>query len=199
MKSPRFSSLSIAVDGRDETRIVRLHESDLLRSSRLASSVDRRRRCATKVAALRVEAALVDETARWPSACLRHSRDALGQPERAPRCGRAGRRRPSTSPLENVCTCAALPPLPEAGVGLGVNGERPPPERLEPLEQRDVAAADQPIVEEHVRRREDRRAVDVVLHLPVRVVADPHRPHAAIAGERVDDRLRRARRSPLMR
>ena len=43
--------------------------------------------------------------------------------------------------LENVCTRTLCAQLPEPGVGLVEDGERAPAERLEPLEQRDVAAA----------------------------------------------------------
>ena len=53
-------------------------------------------------------------------------------------------------------------------------------QRLEPFEQRDVAAVGEALVEEDMGCRENGRTVDVVLHLPPGIVADAHRPHAAI-------------------
>ena len=101
--------------------------------------------------------------------------------------------------LENVCTRARPAQLPEPGVGLVVHRDARAAQRLEALEQRDVAAVRQALVEEHVRRREDRRAVDVVLDLPPRVVADAHRTHAAVAGQRCPRSVRPASALPLMR
>ena len=51
----------------------------------------------------------------------------------------------------------------------------------------------QAAVEEHVGRGENRRAVHVVLHLLGGLVAEAHRAHAAIAGERGDRPLLRHR------
>jgi hypothetical protein len=73
--------------------------------------------------------------------------------------------------------------LPQAGVGLVEIQRRALAERFELAEQRFVAASGQALVEEDVRRGEDRRAVDVVLHLGIGLVADAHRAHAAIAGQ----------------
>jgi hypothetical protein len=72
-------------------------------------------------------------------------------------------------------------------------------ERFEAVEQRLVAAAHQALVEEDVGGGQDGRAVDVVLHLPIGLVADAHRPHAAVAGQGVDDRAPRASARPSMR
>ena len=79
--------------------------------------------------------------------------------------------------------------FPDAGVGRQRQFQRHLAERLQPLEQRDVALLRQPLVEEHLRGGEDHAAVDVVLYLRDGGVADPHRPLPAIAGERVDDAL----------
>jgi hypothetical protein len=62
-------------------------------------------------------------------------------------------------------------------------------ERFEALEQRDVAATLEPLVEERMRDREHHRAVHVVLRLLVGEVADAYRPHPAVAGQRLDDAL----------
>src|SRR5258706_91313 len=56
-----------------------------------------------------------------------------------------------------------------------------------------VGARREPRVEENVSCREDGRAVDVVLDLGVGLIADPHRTHAAVAGQRRDFALLDAR------
>src|SRR6266516_3557193 len=76
--------------------------------------------------------------------------------------------------------------LPDAGVRLVVQCGGMIPEGLQTAKQHLVAATHQPAVEEHVGRRQNRRAVDVVLHLAVGLIADPDRTHAAIPGERID-------------
>src|SRR5207249_5749903 len=76
--------------------------------------------------------------------------------------------------------------LPQTGVGLVEERGGPFAELLELAEERLVAAQREPRVEEHVRRGQDRRAVDVVLDLGIRLIADPHRPHPAVAGQRSD-------------
>src|SRR5712672_1814804 len=73
--------------------------------------------------------------------------------------------------------------LPKSGVGLVEERRGPFAELLELAEQRLVAPEREPRVEEHVRRGEDRGAVDVVLDLGIRLIADPHRPHSAVAGQ----------------
>ena len=76
--------------------------------------------------------------------------------------------------------------FPDAGVRR--HGERGGllAERLEPPEQIGVAHARQPAVEEHRRRGEDHAAIGVVLILHRGLVADAHRPVAAIALEALD-------------
>src|SRR6266487_1324072 len=76
--------------------------------------------------------------------------------------------------------------LPEPSVRLVEQTRGVVPERFEPTEQDVVAAVHQAAVEEHVGGGEDGRAIDVVLHLPVRLIPDPHRAHAAIAGQGID-------------
>ena len=103
----------------------------------------------------------------------------------------------------------AAPQFPQAGIGLVEAAHGLFAERLQTPEQALVAAPRQALVEEDVRGGQDRRAVDVVLDLPIGLVADAHRPHAAVAGQRshgallehraaVDavDRLQAARRRP---
>ena len=53
--------------------------------------------------------------------------------------------------------------------------------------------AHQALVEEQLRRREDHRAVHVVLHLLGGEIAEAHRAHAAITGQRRGDLLLGAR------
>ena len=132
------------------------------------------------------------------AAWLRHSRARSGSPSRAGDARQPVAGGPAHH-AENVCTRALPRSSHRPASGWSYDRERAAAERLQALEQRDVAAADEALVEEHVRRGEDRGAVDVVLHLPVRVVADAHRPHAAIAGQRVHDLTRRAPASPLIR
>ena len=91
--------------------------------------------------------------------------------------------------LENVCTRRLPRSSHRPASGLSNTASARRPERFEPLEEHGVAALDQPLVEEDVRGREHGGAIDVVLHLPVGVVADPHGPHAAISGQRFHDLL----------
>src|SRR5687767_15764461 len=60
---------------------------------------------------------------------------------------------------------------------------------LEPRKQRVVPAAHEPSIEKEVRSGEDRRTVDVVLHLAVRLIADAHRPHSSVARQTFRDVL----------
>ena len=66
-------------------------------------------------------------------------------------------------------------------------------EPIQAFEQRLVARAHQPLVEEQLRRGEDHRAVHVVLNLFRGEIAEAHRPHAAIPDERRRDLLLGAR------
>ena len=136
-------------------------------SSRLASSCVAVRRRATKLSRSAFQQRSLDERA-----------DALGLAAPAARAlGRVQARRDARQPVArgpahharervHAQACRAAPTSPRrAG---RASATRAPPERLEPLEQRGVAALREPLVEEHVRRGEDRRAVDVVLDLPRR-------------------------------
>ena len=103
---------------------------------------------------------------------------------------RASRSQPAQHiTLENACTRRRprSSHSPASGWSWTCNARRA--QRLEALEERQVAALHETLVEKHVRCREDRGAVDVVLHLLEGRVADAHGPHAVIAGERVDDAL----------
>jgi hypothetical protein len=79
--------------------------------------------------------------------------------------------------------------LPEAGVGLVVHGEGAVAHRLQGVEVLHRAGAQQPLVEEGLDQRQDDLAVDVVLVVLVRLVADAHRAHAAIARQGLGDAL----------
>ena len=111
---------------------------------------------------------------------------------------RASRSQPAQEiAAENVCALQRAAEFPGPGVGLLEGGHRAFAQPYEPLEQRLVAGAHQPLVEEQLRRREDHRAVHVVLHLFGGQIAEAHRAHAAITRQRRRDLLRR-RGSPVM-
>ena len=74
--------------------------------------------------------------------------------------------------------------LPHPGIGLVVHRERALAHPFEALELHPPRPGEQPAVEERLGRREHRVAVDVVLHVLERLVAGPHRTHAAKARER---------------
>ena len=104
------------------------------------------------------------------------------------RCGPAGRRPPSTwSP--NAYACAGGRDIPTVRRRARGRAAAPGAQRLEAAEQRRVAHARQPLVDEHLRRAEDDAAIGIVLHLLGRLVADAHRPHAVEAGEVGGDAL----------
>ncbi len=73
--------------------------------------------------------------------------------------------------------------FPDAGVGLERQIRRLVAERFEQTEQRLVARPRQPAIEEHRHRRQNQAAVSIVLRLPGRRVADPHRAVSPIALE----------------
>ena len=54
------------------------------------------------------------------------------------------------------------------------------------MKQRFVTAARQARIEEYLGAGQYHRAVAVVLHLPVGIVANAYRPHAAIASKRIN-------------
>ncbi len=74
--------------------------------------------------------------------------------------------------------------LPHAGVGLVVQAPGLLAHALELGEIARVGAPEQAMVEESLRCAENDVAVDVVLDVLERLVADAHRRHAAVAGER---------------
>ena len=71
--------------------------------------------------------------------------------------------------------------FPDPRVRLVMDRDGAMSQRFKALEQRDVPAANQALVEEGVGCGKDCGAVHVMLGLPERVVADAHRTHAAIA------------------
>jgi hypothetical protein len=77
--------------------------------------------------------------------------------------------------------------LPDPGIGLIEENRSLLAERLEAREEGVVSAAHQPPIEEKVRRREYRRSVDIMLDLPVRLIADSNRSHSAITRETFRD------------
>ena len=68
------------------------------------------------------------------------------------------------------------PELPDAGVGRVVDRKGPFPHRLQLLEFCQPRSLHQPRVEETLRNPEDDLAVDIMLHMLGRLVADPNRP-----------------------
>ena len=91
--------------------------------------------------------------------------------------------------LDEVWTRAPRAQLPDAGIGLVVELEGPLADEFELGEIRRAGRHEQPLVEERRRRRQDQVAVGVVLEMLVGLIADPHRPHAAIAGQVIDGAL----------
>ena len=83
--------------------------------------------------------------------------------------------------------------LPQAGVRLVVDGEGALADPLQRLEVGEGRRPQQALVEEGLDVGEHDLAVDVVLDVLVGLVADPHRAHAAVAGQGVDDALGQGR------
>ena len=81
------------------------------------------------------------------------------------------------------------PEFPEPGIRLVVQGERPVTDLLQRMEVLDRSRPDQTLVIEGLNQRQDDLAVDVVLEVLVRLVADPDRLHAAVAVDAVDNPL----------
>ncbi len=73
--------------------------------------------------------------------------------------------------------------FPDAGIRHIVGAHRPLAQAFHVLEDRLVGRTLQALVEKGLGTGQDGRAEDIVLHLAVSQVADPHRPHAAIAGQ----------------
>src|SRR5678815_3507150 len=84
---------------------------------------------------------------------------------------------------------AARAQLPDPRVGLVVQRERALTQPFQAQEIVDARRMQQSAIEECLRGREDSVAVDVVLSVLVSLVADADRPHAAIAGQGVDEAL----------
>ena len=78
--------------------------------------------------------------------------------------------------LENVCTRCRPRYSQRPGVGTVEQLRGAFAETFQPLEGRQVAARNDAPIEEVLRRRHHDRAVDVVLNLLVRLVADPTGP-----------------------
>ena len=83
--------------------------------------------------------------------------------------------------------------FPRPRIGFLESGHRALAQPIQPLEQHLVAGTHQALVEEQLRRGQDHRAVDIVLHLFGGEIAETHRTHAAIAGQAGRDLLLRAR------
>ena len=184
MCSPRLSPFSTAVEGGEEARIVGLRGSACRAAGAGWRRARRRRRSRRSAALSRCQACVLDRRAHLVARAPRQSAGALGEAELARRCWRAGRRPPSSSPR---CRCGprcgcGIPTGPRrAGRASSRRARRPAPARAKSSARR---LAEQPLVEEGLGVGEDDLAVGVVLDLGVGGVADPHRPHAAIAGQR---------------
>ena len=85
------------------------------------------------------------------------------------------------------------PVLPQPGIGLIEQVHGAATKRLQPLEFLAPALAGEPAIEELLGGGQHHGAVDVVLDLPVGLVADPDRTHAPIAGKRFYGSLLQAR------
>ncbi|MNS82515.1 hypothetical protein D3C72_1162620 [compost metagenome] len=70
-----------------------------------------------------------------------------------------------------------------------MHGEGAIADLLERVEVLDGAGPQHPLVKEGLDQRQDDLAIDVVLQMLVRLIADAHRLHAAIALDAVDDPL----------
>ena len=79
--------------------------------------------------------------------------------------------------------------LPGTGVRLIEDRHRQPPQFLQALEQDLVPGQGQAPVEEGMGGGKDDAAIDVVLHLEMGLVADPHRPHPPVARQGGGDAL----------
>ena len=77
--------------------------------------------------------------------------------------------------------------LPQARVGLIVHSEGALADRLQRVEILQRTRTQQPCVIEGLNQRQHDLSVDVVLQMFVRLIADPHRLHAAVALDAVDD------------
>lgn len=77
----------------------------------------------------------------------------------------------------------APPVFPWSGVGFEGEATRLGAQRLQAMEQRGIAHARQPLVDEHLGGGQDDAAVRVVLQLLGRLIADAHGPHTLEAGE----------------
>ena len=87
---------------------------------------------------------------------------------------------PAHQRRRGVHPCAG-PKLPHAGIGLVPGQQRLLAHRLQPLEFGQPGTMQQPVVMKCLRRTEHHVAVHVMLKMLLRLVADAHRPHAAVA------------------
>ena len=79
--------------------------------------------------------------------------------------------------------------LPQSRVRLVVHGEGAVADLFQGVEVVDRARPQHPLVEEGLNQRQDDLAIDVVLQMLVRLIADAHRLHPAIALDAIDDTL----------
>ena len=152
-------------------------------SSSAVASRSRLPKAEVKALALLAPGAVEDflRACSWRARSSRAPRSA--SPTR--RAMRARRSQPAQEiAAENVCRCRLPAKFPRPRVGLLERRDGALAEPVQPLEQRLVAGAHQALVEEQLRGREDHRAIDVVLHLLGGQVAEAHRTHAAITGQR---------------
>ena len=85
------------------------------------------------------------------------------------------------------------PIFPKAGIRNIELTRRPFTEVLQTVKRTQVAARDDSLIEEVLRRCHHHRAVDIVLHLLVGLITNPDGPHAAVPRQRGDDALGEAR------
>ena len=91
----------------------------------------------------------------------------------------------------------ASPELPEARIRLVPDAHRLLTDDLQQFEELASAPVEQARIEERLGRGEHGRSIDVVLDVLVRLIADAHGPHPAIAGERRLERSMSALSRPI--
>ena len=119
---------------------------------------------------------------RSPHAFSRASPTVLRVPaSRSRRAIRDSRSQPAQDIAAEKVWAAPRREFPGTRIGARTTIDGPCAKQLEPREQRDIARRAETLVEEELRRRENDRAVHVVLRLQSRLIADPYRPHAEVA------------------
>ena len=182
MNGPSDSTLLERIDGLDEARVVRVDEADLGHQQHAGVEVACRRSSRRRPAASR------STTARgsWRGSCRRgcaRSPAFVTWPSTAAILASRSHAAQHISDDE-VCTRARVRSSHIPASGWSWKRQACSPMPSSSAKSRSVGAPEQAMVEERLRRAEDDVAVHVVLEVLEGLVADPHRAHAAIAGQR---------------